>query len=69
MAEKPVPSKDDLKLESEDMPLLVAERYLNGVVLLVGRLERELRQAKADERRARAELAGLDEARRRLERP
>jgi len=60
MAGKPVvPSKDEFKMVPEDDPRVQAERYLNRTVALVERLTRELRQAKSDERRARAEVARL----------
>lgn len=60
MAGKPnVPAKDEFRLVGEDAPREVAERYLNRIVREVMDLEVRLRQARADERRARAELARL----------
>jgi len=56
MAVKP----EDLKMSHEDDPRVIAERYLNRSVLRVRQLEAELRQAKSDERRARAEVGELD---------
>lgn len=51
---------EDLKLDHEDDPRRSAERYLNRQVALVRSLEQQLRQAKVDERRARAELGQLE---------
>lgn len=51
---------EDLKMVSEDVsPRGLAERSLNEVVWLVSRLEKQLRNAKIDERRLRAELGRL----------
>lgn len=55
MAGKP----EDLKLVHEDDPRVVAERSVNRLVHLVMSLEQQLRQARSDERRARAELGRL----------
>lgn len=49
----------EFELKQEDDPRIVAERYLNRIVKEVMELEVKLRQARADERRARAELGRL----------
>lgn len=56
---KHVSAKAEFALVAEDDPKVVAERYVNRCVRDVMDYEVKLRQARADERRARAELARL----------